>query len=52
MISFLLKGYDKVAHPVQVVPKKIIKVNQPVISIALTVGVLLFIFSGRTLIFN
>lgn len=29
-------GYDKAAHPVQVLPKKIIKVNQPVIAIALT----------------
>ena len=38
----LLKGYDKAAHPVQVLPKKIIKVNQPVISIALTVGILHF----------
>ena len=47
-----MKGYDKAAHPVQILPKKIIKVNQPVISIALTVGILLFIFSGRMLSFN
>ena len=38
----LLKGYDKAAHPVQILPKKIIKVNQLVISIALTVGILHF----------
>ena len=51
-VSFLLQGYDKAAHPIQVLPKKITKVNQPVISIALSVGILLFILSGRTLIFN
>ena len=49
-LTIFLKGYDKAAHPAQVLPKKIIEVNQPVIAIALMMGT--FILSNRTLIFK
>ena len=38
----LVLRHDKAAHPVQVLPKKIIEVNQPVIAIAFTVGIFIF----------